>query len=195
MSVVSRPIRLIAAAGSLRQGSFNRGLVRAARDLAPVGCTVEPFDLAGLPHYDADLQADGSDPASVTAWKAAIAGSDGLLLAVPEYNHSFSGVMKNAIDWASRPPRESPLEGLPVGIIGASDGPFGTARAQAAIRVVLAATGCMVMVRPAVMVPFARTIADDQGDIVDTDTRDRVAAWMIAFASWTRRLRTADDAA
>jgi chromate reductase len=185
-------LRVLAVAGSLRERSYNRGLLRAAIELAPHTLTIDTFELDALPHYNADLSGDDVDPPPVRAWKDAIARADGLLLAVPEYNHSFSGVLKNAIDWASRRPT-SPLEGRPIGIFGASDGPFGTARAQASIRSVLAATGSLVMVRPAVMVPFVSEVADAEGDIAEAGARERITAFMNALADWVCQMRQETD--
>ncbi|MBU1878089.1 MAG: NAD(P)H-dependent oxidoreductase, partial [Chloroflexi bacterium] len=112
-------LQVLGIAGSLRQGSYNRALLRAAQELAPAGMTITVLDLAPIPLYNADVQALG-DPAPVVALKTAIRLADALLIATPEYNYSIPGVLKNAIDWASRPPAESPLRGKPLGIMGAS---------------------------------------------------------------------------
>ncbi|HWK41182.1 MAG TPA: NAD(P)H-dependent oxidoreductase, partial [Croceibacterium sp.] len=122
-------LRILGIAGSLRAGSLNRALLRAAADLAPAGVTIERFDLMQVPLYNGDVEEAG-DPPGVAAFKQAIAAADGVLIATPEYNHGVPGVMKNAIDWASRPPRGAPLGGKPVGLIGASPGMTGTARGQ-----------------------------------------------------------------
>ena len=118
---------------SLRQGSYNRALLRAAKELAPASLSIEIFDLEAIPLYNADVEAKG-DPAPVAAFKSAIGKADGLLMATPEYNHGVPGVMKNAFDWASRPPRAAVLSGKPVGLIGASPGMTGTARGQSQLR-------------------------------------------------------------
>src|SRR5690606_28963397 len=128
------PLLVCGIAGSLRQGSYNRALLRAAQELAPPGMEIRVFErLREVPPYDADLEAMG-DPEPVRALKQAIAEADALLIATPEYNHGVPGVLKNAIDWASRPPRSSVLSGKPTAIFGASPGVTGTARAQAALR-------------------------------------------------------------
>src|SRR5262245_34823808 len=115
----STPLRVLGVAGSLRQASFNRALLRAAVELQPPSMAIEIFDLEGLPIFNEDLEAKGDPPAVVT-WKAAIASAEALLIAGPEYNFGMSGVLKNAIDWGSRPPGKSVLIGKPLAIVGAS---------------------------------------------------------------------------
>src|SRR3990167_438989 len=112
-------ISVLGFAGSLRQGSYNRALLRAAQGLVPDGMVLETFDLAAIPLYNSDVEAAG-DPQGVAAFKQARRRADAVLMVTPEYNHGVPGVMKNAVDWASRPPQDSPLNGKPVGIIGAS---------------------------------------------------------------------------
>src|SRR5205814_8833807 len=120
-------------AGSLRTGSYNRALLRAAQELAPAGLELLTFDLAPIPLYDGDVEAQG-DPEPVGALKTAIRDADALLIVTPEYNYGVPGVLKNAIDWASRPPGQSPLNGKPAALMGATPGMTGTARAQLQIR-------------------------------------------------------------
>src|SRR5437016_6220729 len=109
-------LRVLGVPGSLRKASFNRALLRAAIELAPAGMTIEIFEgLGALPLYDADVEAAG-DPAPVTAWKTAIAKADALLIATPEYNYGVPGVLKNAVDWASRPPGNCVLNGKPAAL-------------------------------------------------------------------------------
>src|SRR5471030_2083914 len=116
-----RSLRVVGIVGSVRRESYNRRLLEAARQLAE-SMTIEPASLAGIPAYNADLDVDGARPGEVERFKSAIAGADALLIATPEYNHSVPGVLKNAIDWASRPSATSPLRGKPVAIMGASPG-------------------------------------------------------------------------
>lgn len=123
-------VRFLGFAGSLRGASYNRGLLRAAAELAPAGIIVEVFDLSDLPFYNQDVE-DAGEPAAVVAFKQAIARADALLVATPEYNHGVPGVLKNAIDWASRPRVTSPLRDRAVAVMGASPGHGSTARAQA----------------------------------------------------------------
>jgi chromate reductase, NAD(P)H dehydrogenase (quinone) len=167
-------VRLLGIAGSLRQGSHNRALLRAARESLPVGVALEEFDLRDLPPYDGDVEAAG-DPETVTALKDAIRAADGLLIATPEYNRGVPGVLKNAIDWASRPPLASPLAGKPVAIMGASTGLGGTARAQEQLRSALEFPGVTVLDEPRVLVPEAYLRFDESGELVDEGVRAEIA--------------------
>jgi len=187
------PLTFLGIAGSLRRSSFNRGLIRAAVELAPAGITVVPFDLADLPMFNADVEAEG-DPEAVAALKRAIAAVDGLLIATPEYNHCVPGVLKNAIDWASRPARQSVLTGKPVAIMGATPGGGGTARAQAHLRDGLSYTNGFVLPLPEVLVPHAIDKFDDDANLIDPDTRSEVYDLLVSFAAWTRRFGAASEA-
>lgn len=188
------PLTILGIAGSLRRASYNRGLIRAAMELAPTGTSVVPYDLADLPMFDADVEAEG-DPPAVTVFKRAIAGADALLIATPEYNHCVPGVLKNAVDWASRPARNSVLTGKPVAIMGASTGRGATARAQAHLRDGLAYTNGLVLPLPEVLVGVAREKFDEESNLTDERTRDEVHDLLVALAAWTRRLiRSADEA-
>lgn len=180
--------RICGIAGSLRRDSFNRALLRAARELAPVGMNIEIFDrLAEVPMFDADLEAVG-DPESVAALKAAIDGADGLLLVTPEYNAGIPGPMKNAVDWASRGYRGGPpvLRGKPTAVMGATPGLLATARAQANLRVSLANTGALVLQQPQVHLMRAKERIVN-GELVDGDSRKFVRALLEAFAEWVGR--------
>jgi chromate reductase len=185
------PFTVLGIAGSLRKASFNRGLIRAAIEAAPSGMVVTPFELGAIPLFNADIEALG-DPEPVAALKAAIAGADALLIASPEYNHCVPGVLKNAIDWASRPARRSVLSGTPMAIMGASTGAGGTARAQAHLRDGLAYTNGYVLPLPEVLVPFATERFDADGNLIDGDTRQQVRDLLVALEAWTRRLRQSD---
>ena len=179
-------LEVLGVAGSLRAGSLNRALLRAAVDLAPEGMTIEPFDLIDVPLYNGDVEAAG-DPPGVAAFKAAIAAADGVLFATPEYNHGVPGVMKNAVDWASRPPREAPLGGKPVGIIGASPGQTGTARGQSQLRQAFEFTNSYCMPQPELLVSRAHEKFDGQGRLTDPDTARYLQRYLAAFALWVRR--------
>ncbi len=196
MAMRSSPaLTFLGIAGSLRHASFNRGLIRAAIEEAPNGTTVVPYDLAELPMFNADVEAEG-DPPAVAEFKRAIGAANALLIATPEYNHCVPGVLKNAIDWASRPARQSVLTGKPVAIMGASGGRGGTARAQAHLRDGLAYTNGLVLPLPEVLVDFGREKFDDDGNLRDQGTRDEVRDLLLALAAWTRRLeRSADSVA
>jgi chromate reductase len=187
-------LTFIGIAGSLRRASFNRGLIRAAVEVAPSGTVVIPYDLADIPLFNADVEAEG-DPEAVTSFKEAIAVADAMVIASPEYNHCVPGVLKNAIDWASRPARRSVLTEKPVAIMGASSGRSGTARAQAHLRDGLTYTNGMVLPLPEVLVDLAGDKFDSEGNLADAPTRQEVRDLLVALASWTRRLRAQDEAA
>ena len=183
-----RPLTFLGIAGSLRRGSYNRGLIRGAIELAPEGISVVAHELGDLPLYDGDVEAAG-DPGPVVRLKRAIAAADALLIATPEYNHCVPGVLKNAIDWASRPARSSVLTDKPVAIMGASTGRGGTARAQAHLRDGLAYTRGLVLPLPEVLVPLAAEKFDAKSNIADAETQEEVRDLLTALAAWVRRLQ------
>jgi chromate reductase, NAD(P)H dehydrogenase (quinone) len=148
---VSQTIHILGFAGSLRQGSYNCALLRAAQALAPTGMEFEIFDLMPIPLYNADIEAQG-DPEAVAAFKAAIRRADALLIACPEYNHGVPGVLKNAIDWASRPPRTAALNRKPLALMGASPGMTGSARGQSQLRQAFVFTNSYAMPQPEILV-------------------------------------------
>ena len=178
-------LNVLGVAGSLRKGSFNKAALRAAIELAPEGMTIEPFDISAIPLYDEDVKAQGF-PAPVQAFRDKIKAADALLIVTPEYNYSVPGVLKNAIDWASRPP-EQPFDGKPIAIMGASGGGFGTARAQYHLRQVFIFLNAPIMLRPEVMIAAAQNKFDAEGKLTDQPTRDAVAGLLTALATWTRR--------
>jgi chromate reductase len=167
-------VRILGIAGSLRERSYNRALLQAARELLPEDVELVEHDLRDLPFYDGDVEAAG-DPASVIAFKGAIRDADALLIATPEYNRGVPGVLKNAIDWASRPPLASPLTGKPVAIMGASTGRSGTARAQEQLRAALEFSRANVLEGPEVLVPEAFMRFDEQGKLVDLGAQAELA--------------------
>jgi chromate reductase len=175
-------------AGSLRQGSYNRALLRAAQKLAPEGMAITIHDLIEVPLYNGDVEAQ-VDPTSVAAFKRAIASADGVLMATPEYNHGVPGVMKNAIDWASRPPRGAPLNQKPVGLIGASPGMTGSARGQSQLRQAFEFTNSYCMPQPEVLVFRAHEKFDASGELTDEGTAKFLRAYLEAFAAWVLRLK------
>jgi chromate reductase len=182
-------IRVLAVAGSLRKGSFNRSLLRAAVELAPSGMEIETFEgLREIPPYDADVEAAG-EPGPVTAWKDAIRAADALLFVTPEYNYGVPGLLKNAFDWASRPPGKSPLNRKPAGIMGVSGGNSGTARAQLALRQSFVFTETYGMLRPEVLVPRGAEKFDAEGRLTDDRTREAVRKFLAAFSDWIARFR------
>lgn len=181
------PLRIVGIAGSLRRASYNRGLIRAAVEVALDGMDVEVFDLAAIPLYNQDVE-DAGEPASVAALKAAIHDADALLVATPEYNHGIPGVLKNALDWASRPRLSSPLRDKPVAVMGATTGRGSTARAQAQLREAFVFTGACVMPQPELLVGSAASRFDSDGNLVDDEIRDALRALLDGLAGWTVRL-------
>jgi chromate reductase len=179
-------MKIMGMPGSIRAGSFNRALLDAAVELAPEGMTIEPWDgLRDIPHYDAALDRDGERPAPVEALKRRIAEADGVLIATPEYNYSLPGVLKNAIDWVSRPGYQSALVGKPVAIIGASGSAVGTARGQMHLRDVMHATLSRVFPHADVLVPAASSKFHD-GRLTDEPTRAFVARFLGRYAEFVR---------
>lgn len=181
-------IRVVGIAGSLRAGSLNRALLRAAAELAPNGMVLDIFDLSGVPLYNGDVEAQG-DPPGVRAMKEAIASADGILLATPEYNHGVPGVMKNAVDWASRPAGTAPLGGKPVGIIGASPGITGSARGQSQLRQAFEFTNSFCMPQPELLVFKAHEKFGEDGRLTDGTTAKYLERYLVAFAAWVGRFR------
>jgi chromate reductase len=180
-------IRVAAFAGSLRKASYNRALLRAAVELVPANMTIEILEIGGIPVYNADVEAEG-DPAAVAEFKRQVGAADGLLIATPEYNYGVPGVTKNVIDWASRPPRESVLDGKPVAVMGATPGMWGTARGQAQLRQAFTFTNSIAMLKPEILVARAREKFDDQGRLVDETTREFLGKFLVAFAAWIERV-------
>ena len=173
-------------AGSLRRGSYNRALLRAAQELAPPDVEIRIFDrMAEIPLYNHDVEAEGV-PEPVQALKRAIGEADALLFATPEYNHGVAGVLKNAIDWASRPARASVLSGKPAAILGASTGITGTARAQSQLREAFVFTNTPALLQPEILVYRAKEKFDEEGRLTDDKTREFVGKLLHALVDWTR---------
>ncbi len=182
-------MKILGIAGSLRSGSYNKMLIRAAAELTPEGMTVETFDLEGIPLYNHDVEVAG-DPERVVVLKEAIHAADGLLIATPEYNHSMSAVIKNAIDWASRPPKPNSLDGKPVAIMGASPGITGTVRAQEHLRSTLLNPGALVMPKPELLVFRVREKVNEEGKLTDERTRELMTGFLENFREWFERVGT-----
>ena len=182
------PLRVLGIAGSLRAGSFNKRALAAARELQPDGLSIEPFQqLGAIPLYDEDVKARGFPPAAAE-FRAAIASVDALLFVTPEYNFSIPGVLKNAIDWASRPP-DMPLIGKPAAIMGASTGLVGTVRAQIHLRAILSGLNMPVLSRPEVFIREAASKFDGEGRLVHEDTRKHIATLLERLRDWTLLLK------
>lgn len=185
----SQSIKVLGISGSLRRGSYNTSALRAARELAPAGMEVDLYEnLRGLPLYDDDVRQAQGFPGPVEDLRARIKAADALLIATPEYNYSVPGVLKNAIDWASRPP-EQPFDGKPIAIMGASPGALGTARAQYHLRQMFVYLNGMLLNRPEVMIGHANTRFDAEGRLTDEKTREFVHTLLAALKDWTERLR------
>jgi chromate reductase len=181
-------LRVVGIAGSLRQASYNRALLRAAQELAPERLKIDIHDLAGIPLYNEDVEAAGV-PQAVADLRQAIAAADGLLIATPEYNHGVPGVMKNAFDWLSRPPRKSVLQGKPTAIMGSTPGTTGTARGQSQLRQSFVFTDTPAMLQPEVLVGRAHERFDDEGRLTDQKVRDYLIKYLEHFIAWIERFR------
>lgn len=179
-------IHILAIPGSLRKGSFNRGLLVAAAESLPENTTLEIFDLHAIPFYNEDLEKAG-DPPAVAELKAKITAADALMIATPEYNHSIPGVLKNALDWASRG-RIPAVSGKPLAILGGG-GNYGSVRAQDDLRKVAITINLLVLNRPEVAVQRIREKFDNEGRLADEATRQAIAAQLLALRDWTLRLQ------
>ncbi|HEY2928384.1 NADPH-dependent FMN reductase [Piscinibacter sp.] len=180
--------RIVAIAGSLRRGSFNAALLRAAEALAPEGVTLEIATIKGIPLYDGDVESADGIPPTVAALKDSIATADGLLLATPEYNNSMPGVLKNAIDWLSRPPADIQrvFGNRPVAIIGASPGGFGTILAQNAWLPVVRTLGMRPWFGGRLMVSRAGNVFDQAGELVDDTVREQLRKFVRGFSQFVQ---------
>lgn len=181
------PVSILGISGSLRAQSWNTKLLTAAASLLPPDATLTTFDLAEVPLYNEDLRAQGY-PSAVTALRAAVAAADAVLLVTPEYNYSIPGVLKNALDWASRPP-SPPFGGKVAATLGASTGLHGAVRAQNHLKEVLRGLGCIVLPRPEVYVGRVEEKFDATGKLVDEATRKFVGELLANLANLARKLR------
>ncbi|HVN85270.1 MAG TPA: NADPH-dependent FMN reductase [Candidatus Binatia bacterium] len=181
---------IIGIAGALRRGSYNAALLHAAVELAPAGLAVAVESIRDIPLYDGDLEAEHGIPDAVRALKDRIANSDGLLLVTPEYNTSMPGVLKNAIDWLSRPPQDIArvFGGKPLGLMGATIGPSGTALAHAAWLPVLRALGTQTWFGPRMYLSNAAKAFDADGRLVDEAIRTALAKYLNGFAEFIARV-------
>jgi len=182
----ARGINVLAICGSLRAGSYNRAALRAAIELKPPGMTIETADIASFPLYNEDVRAQGF-PAPVERLRQQIAAADALLFVTPEYNYSIPGVLKNAIDWASRPP-DQPFAGKPVAIMGAGAGMAGTARAQYDLRRCCVFLDMHPINKPEVLIGQAQTKFDAEGRFTDEVGRGLIRDLLVALELWTRQI-------
>ena len=180
MPTVARVFNVVGFAGSLRRGSYNRALLRAATELAPSALHIVIHELDAIPLYNGDIEAAGVPP-SVVQLRDAIRQADGLLIATPEYNHGVPGVLKNTIDWLSRPPRDSALNGKVAAVMGASPGMTGTARGQSQLRQAFVFTNTYALLQPEVLVGHAHEKFDADGRLEHEATRDFLVTFLQRF--------------
>jgi chromate reductase len=184
---MARSFRLLGIAGSLRRDSYNRAALRAAQSLLPQGATLDIFDLAGIPLYSQDEE--GKLPARVVELKDRIRRADAVVIATPEYNYSVPGVLKNAIDWASRPYGDNAWGGKPVALMGASVGTVGTARAQYHLRQMFVFLNMHPLNQPEIMIANASQRFDAQGNLTDDKTKELMRDQMKLLIDWAIRLQ------
>ena len=187
---MNSPLIILGISGSLRRDSFNRATLRAAQELAPEGSKIETFELDGLPGFNQDDE--GQPPAKVVELKRRIRSADAILFVTPEYNYSVPGVLKNAIDWASRPYGDSAWNGKPVAIMGASVGVTGTARAQYHLRQMFVFLNMYPVNQPEVMIGSAAKRFDQQGKLTDETSRKLIQQLLQELVRWTRQLQNAE---
>ncbi|MDE1851345.1 MAG: NAD(P)H-dependent oxidoreductase [Candidatus Micrarchaeota archaeon] len=180
-------IRILGIAGSLRKGSLNRMLLNASREFLPDGVELEVFDLAGIPLYNQDDE--DPLPERVAQFKERIKDADAVLIASPEYNHSMTPVIKNALDWATRPPGSHTWYGKPVALMSASDGYLGGIRSQDQLRHVFVDLNMVPINKPEVYVPFAQDKMDVNGKLTDEKVRDRMGKLLSALVDMARKLK------
>ena len=179
---------ILGLAGSLRRESYNRALLRAAGGLLPASVTMRTFERLGeFPPYNEDVRLRGLPDPVADLWQS-ISEADALLVATPEYNYGPPGVLKNALDWVSRPPAETPLRHKPVAIVGASTGNYGTVRAQLALRQTFLFVESYVLPKPEVMLFRAADHFDDVGELADEPTRELLATQLHELVAWARQL-------
>jgi chromate reductase len=178
-------INLLGISGSLRKKAYSTAALRAAQSLVPEGATMEIFDISGIPLYNDDVREKGY-PEAVQQLRSKIAAADGVVMSTPEYNYSTSGVLKNAIDWASRPP-EQPFESKPIALISSSPGALGGSRAQYHLRQMFVFMNGLVINRPEVMIAAVNKKFDDAGKLIDEPTREILAKQMAALVDFIKK--------
>jgi len=188
---MDQKVHILGFAGSLRKQSYNRAILAAALEMVPDDASLEIFDLERIPPFNQDLELQPPD--KVKEFKARIRAADAILIATPEYNYSIPGVLKNAIDWASRPYGDNAFNGKPVAMIGASIGTLGTARAQYHLRQSFVFLNMCPMNQPEVMVSFAQDKVDGSGRLTDEKTRKKIRELLESLVAWTRRTKLADE--
>lgn len=180
-------VKILGIAGSIRKASLNRAALRTAAELAPEGAELTTFEIDEIPPFNQDNEA--TPPAVVADFKQKIRSADAILFVSPEYNYSIPGVLKNAIDWASRPYGDSAWEGKPAAIMGVSGGAIGTARMQYDLRKVMVFLNMFPLNRPEVMIGNSGQRFDAEGNLTDDATREIMAKQLAALTDWTRKLK------
>lgn len=180
-------IKIFAFAGSLRKDSYNKALLRAAAELLPENTEIEIFDLEGIPLFNQDLESQVA--VKVKEFKAKIKAADAILIATPEYNYSMPGVLKNAIDWASRPQGDNSFDDKPLAIIGASIGNIATARAQYHLRQSCVILNMHPLNKPEVMVGAVQDKMDSNGRLTDGKTKEIIKSMLLNLAVLAKRLK------
>ena len=183
---MTSPLRVIGLSGSLRKGSYNSAALRAAQKLAPPSMTLEIMGLENVPLYNEDVKQAGF-PAVVDDLRGAIRAADGLILATPEYNHSYSGVIKNAVDWISRPP-DQPFQDKPIAIMAASPGFTGGVRGATHLRQCFGYLDARLLNTPEVLIGQAKERFDEAGELTDEPTRQIMSQMLAKFAAWIERV-------
>lgn len=184
---MTEQINILGIAGSLRRQSYNRSALRAAQQLAPAGATLNIFELAGIPAFNEDDE--NNPPAIIVDFKKQIRAADALLFVTPEYNYSVPGVLKNAIDWASRPYGDNAWSGKPAAIMGASIGNIATARAQYHLRQIFVFLNVLPLNQPEVMIGNAAERFDADGNLTDEKTKEYISKSLLELVAWTKRLQ------
>ena len=184
---MEKKVSIFGFVGSLRKGSYNKALLRAALEMVPPDATLESFDLEGIPPFNQDLE--GDPPQKVREFKEKIRAADAILIVTPEYNYSIPGVLKNAIDWASRPYGDNAFAGKPVAVMGASIGMLGTARAQYHLRQSFIFLNMYPVNQPEIMVPFVQDKIDERGVLKDDQTRQKIRELLESLVAWTLRIQ------
>ena len=182
-------MRILGISGSLRKGSFNTAALRAAVALLPENVEMEVITLGDLPLFNQDLELDL--PVNVRDFKVKIKAADALLISSPEYNYSISGVLKNAIDWGSRPRGNNSFDAKPGAILGASSGRFGTARAYYDLHKICSGLNILLMNYPQILISDGKKKFDESGKLIDQETSDKLKIFVDALVEWTGKLKAA----
>jgi chromate reductase len=185
---MDKKVSIFGFAGSLRKGSYNKAILRAALEVVPKEAQLETFDLEGIPPFNQDLE--NNPPERVKEFKKKIKAADAILIASPEANYTIPGVLTNAMNWASRPYGDNAFDGKPVAVMGASVGMLGAARAQYHLRQSFVWLNMYPVNSPEVMVPLAQDKVDTNGRVTDVKTREKIKELLESLVAWTRKLKS-----